>query len=154
MTVDGETDLRLSGDVVKVDLTLRPGDAEQAGITVFGDDTSGTRIGYDTTTGRVFVDRRDSGNVDFHPAFASVEDAPVALVDGAVTIEAYLDRASVELFAAGGRTTITDQVFPNAGPTPSPRGPREARRRSTASASHPSSPRCGRPTKLPGHRRR
>ncbi len=32
-----------------------------------------------------------------------------------MTIEAYLDRASVELFAAGGRTTITDQVFPNAG---------------------------------------
>ncbi len=61
MTVDGETDLQLSGDVVKVDLTLRPGDAEQAGITVFGDDSSGTRIGYDTTTGRVFVDRRDSG---------------------------------------------------------------------------------------------
>lgn len=115
VTVDGETDLRLAGDVVKVDVTLRPGDAEQAGITVFGDDSSGTRIGYDTTTGRVFVDRRDSGNVGFHPAFASVEDAPVALVDGTVTLEAYLDRASVEVFAAGGRTTITDQVFPNAG---------------------------------------
>lgn len=115
VAVDGETDLQLSGDVVKVDLTLRPGDAEQAGITVFGDDSSGTRIGYDTTTGRVFVDRRDSGNVDFHPAFASVEDAPVALEDGTVTLEVYLDRASVELFTAGGRTTITDQVFPNAG---------------------------------------
>ncbi len=115
VAVDGETDLQLSGDVVKVDLTLRPGDAEQAGITVFGDDSSGTRIGYDTATGRVFVDRRDSGNVDFHPAFASVEDAPVALEDGTVTLEAYLDRASVELFTAGGRTTITDQVFPNAG---------------------------------------
>ncbi|WP_307454014.1 GH32 C-terminal domain-containing protein [Microbacterium proteolyticum] len=114
VAVDGPTDLQLSGDVVKVDLTLRPGDAAQAGITVFGDDTSGTRIGYDTTSGRVFVDRRDSGNVDFHPAFASVEDAPVALADGTVTVEAYLDRASVELFAAGGRTTITDQVFPNA----------------------------------------
>lgn len=115
IAVDGETDLQLSGDVVKVDVTLRPGDATQAGITVFGDDTSGTLIGYDTTTGRAFVDRRDSGNVGFHPAFASVEDAPVALVDGTVTLEAYLDRASVELFAAGGRTTITDQVFPNAG---------------------------------------
>ncbi|WP_374206536.1 GH32 C-terminal domain-containing protein [Microbacterium sp. VKM Ac-2923] len=115
VTVDGETDLQLSGDVVRVDVTLRPGDATQAGITVFGDDTSGTRIGYDTITGRAFIDRRDSGNVGFHPAFASVEDAPVALVDGTVTLEAYLDRASVELFAAGGRTTITDQVFPNVG---------------------------------------
>lgn len=115
VNIDGETDLELNGDVVKVDVTLRPGDAEQAGITVFGDGTSGTHIGYDTTTRRVFIDRRESGNVDFHPAFASVQDAPVALEDGTITLEAYLDRASVELFTADGRTTITDQVFPNAG---------------------------------------
>lgn len=114
--LDGSVDLDLAGEVVKIDAVLRPGDADQAGITVFGDDESGTRIGYDTDNGRVFVDRRDSGNVGFHPAFASVEDAPVALAeDGTVTLELYLDRASVELFADDGRVTITDQVFPNAG---------------------------------------
>lgn len=114
--VTGDTDLDLSGETVKVDVTLRPGDADSAGITVFGDDTSGTRIGYDARAGRVFVDRTDSGNTDFHPAFASVDDAPVALdEDGTVTLELYLDKASVELLTADGRTTITDQVFPNAG---------------------------------------
>jgi levanase len=35
--------------------------------------------------------------------------------DGTVTLELYLDRASVELFTDDGRVTITDQVFPNAG---------------------------------------
>ncbi len=116
VAVTGDTALDLSGEVVKIDLTLQPGDADRAGIVVFGDDESGTRIGYDANTERVFVDRRDSGNVDFHPAFASVEDAPVALSDdGTVTLELYLDRASVELFAAEGRVTITDQVFPLAG---------------------------------------
>ena len=114
--LDGAVDLDLAGEVVKIDAVLRPGDAEQAGITVFGDAESGTHIGYDTDSGRVFVDRRDSGNVGFHPAFASIEDAPVALAeDGTVTLELYLDRASVELFADDGRVTITDQVFPNAG---------------------------------------
>nr|BFF09292.1 hypothetical protein GCM10025699_05950 [Microbacterium flavescens] len=116
VTVTGDTALDLSGEVVKVDLTLQPGDADRAGIVVFGDGETGTRIGYDADTERVFVDRRDSGDVDFHPAFVSVEDAPVALSeDGTVTLELYLDRASVELFAAEGRVTITDQVFPRAG---------------------------------------
>lgn len=116
ITVNGEADLNLSGDVVKVDVKLQPGEADQVGISVFGDDVSGTEIGYDTSTGRVFVDRRNSGNTDFHPAFASIQDAPVAMdADGTVTLEIYLDRASVELFAAGGLTTVTDQVFPNAG---------------------------------------
>jgi hypothetical protein len=33
-------------------------------------------------TGKLYVDRTHSGKVDFHPAFSSVEDARVAMVDG------------------------------------------------------------------------
>lgn len=114
--VDGSADLNLTGEVVKLDVVLRPGDADRAGIRVFGDEDSGALIGYDTERGRLFVDRRDSGNVSFHPAFASIEDAPVTVdSDGTVAFEVYLDRASVEVFAAGGLTTLTDQVFPDAG---------------------------------------
>ena len=115
VTVDGDTDLDLSGDVAKVELSLRPNGAQRAGITVFSDGDSGTRIGYDAETERVFIDRTDSGNVDFHPAFASIDDAPLSLDEGTITLEVYLDRASVELFAADGMLTMTDQVFPTAG---------------------------------------
>jgi levanase len=115
VAVDGETGLGLSGEVVKLEVVLRPGDAEQAGVRVFGDDDSGTLIGYDTGSERVFVDRRNSGDTAFHPAFASIEDAPLPLrPDGTVAFEVYLDRASVELFAENGLLTITDQVFPDA----------------------------------------
>lgn len=112
-----ENVLGVSGDVVKLDITLDPGTAERAGITVFrAGSGEGAQIGYDTTTGRVFVDRRESGNTGFHPAFASIQDAPVSLDgDGNLVLEVYLDRASVELFADDGRLTITDQVFPLAG---------------------------------------
>ncbi|MCI1262633.1 MAG: GH32 C-terminal domain-containing protein [Tetrasphaera jenkinsii] len=65
-------------------------------------------------TGKLYVDRTHSGKVDFHPAFSSVEDARVAMVDGKLTLSIYLDRSSVEVFAQGGTTTITDQVFPSA----------------------------------------
>ena len=113
---EGAETLPVSGDVVRIDAVIRPGDATAAGLSVLGDGESATRIGYDAASARLFVDRRDSGNTGFHPAFASIEDAPVALrADGTIALSVYVDRASVEVFAADGRTTITDQVFPNSG---------------------------------------
>lgn len=119
VAVDGETGLDLSGEVAKIDVVLDPGASSTAGITVFGDDASGTRIGYDSDEERLFIDRTESGSVDFSSAFASVDDAPLPAAsleaDGTVHLEVYLDRASVEVFAADGRVTLTDQVFPNDG---------------------------------------
>jgi levanase len=112
---DGAETLPVAGDVVRIDAVLRPGAADAVGLSVLGDDESATRIGYDAASGRLFVDRRDSGSTGFHPAFASLDDAPVALdADGTVALTAYVDRSSVEVFTGDGRTTITDQVFPNA----------------------------------------
>ncbi|MGR0160814.1 GH32 C-terminal domain-containing protein [Paenarthrobacter nitroguajacolicus] len=105
-----------SGNVQRVDITFAPGTAKKSGITVLGDGKSSTVIGYDSTTGKVFVDRTNSGNTTFHPTFASIEDAPVSLdKKGNVTLQVYVDRSSVEVFSGDGLRTITDQVFPNAG---------------------------------------
>jgi fructan beta-fructosidase len=112
---DGSETLPVIGDVLRIDAVLEPGDAEAVGLSVLGDDESATRVGWDAASARLFVDRRDSGNTTFHPAFASLDDAPVELEDGRLALTVYVDRASVEVFADGGRTTITDQVFPNAG---------------------------------------
>ena len=113
---DGVEMLPVSGEVVRIDAVIAPGDAEAVGLSVLGDGESATRIGYDAASARLFVDRRDSGNTGFHPAFASIDDAPVALRDdGTVAVTVYVDRSSVEVFSGDGRTTITDQVFPNAG---------------------------------------
>ncbi|MDP9983959.1 levanase [Pseudarthrobacter oxydans] len=105
-----------SGQVQRVDITFAPGTAMKSGITVLGDGKSSTVVGYDATAGTMFVDRTNSGNTAFHPAFASIEDAPVTLdAEGNITMRIYLDRSSVEVFAQDGLRTITDQVFPNAG---------------------------------------
>ena len=110
--VSGSKKLAVKGDVVQIDATFAPGSADKFGLSVFGNGDSKTLIGYDTESKRLYVDRRNSGNVDFHPAFASIEDAPVALRNGKLKLRLFLDRASVEVFAQDGRTTITDQVFP------------------------------------------
>jgi levanase len=114
--VSGMTELpaAASAEVARVDATISQGTAKQFGLVVrrSTDGSEGTPIVYDTTTGDVTVDRRDSGDVDFNASFPSVESAPVALDGGKLHLEIYLDKSSVELFAQGGVRTITDQIFP------------------------------------------
>lgn len=102
--------------LARIDAVLRPGTANKLGLTVHAsaDGSERTVIGYDVSTGRLYVDRTKSGKVDFNGSFPSIDDARVALVNGKLTLSIYLDRSSVEVFAQGGRTTITDQVFPSA----------------------------------------
>jgi levanase len=108
--------LPVDGDVVQIDATFSAGTAESFGLNVLSDGTHKTSIGYVVESSRLFVDRTNSGNVGFNPRFPSTSEAPVTVdADGKVVIRVYVDRASVEVFAADGLVTITDQVFPNAG---------------------------------------
>jgi levanase len=102
--------------VQRIDVTLAPGTASKAGITVLGNGNTSTVIGYDGAAGELYVDRSNSGNTAFHPLFASVDSAPVTVdANGNVTLRIYVDRSSVEVFAQNGLRTITDQVFPEQG---------------------------------------
>ncbi|WP_115788884.1 GH32 C-terminal domain-containing protein [Arthrobacter silvisoli] len=111
----GTAALPATGDVVQIDAEFSPGTASSFGLKVLGNASQSTRIGYATATQRLSIDRSNSGNVVFHPAFSSVEDARVDLINGRLRMRLYVDRASVELFAQDGLATITDQVFPAAG---------------------------------------
>lgn len=116
-SVSGTRVLAKRSNVARVDVVLRPGRATKFGLSVHrsANGAEQTVIGYDTSTSRLYVDRTRSGNVDFHPGFSSVDDATVALAGGKLTLSIYLDRSSVEVFAQGGKTAITDQVFPSTG---------------------------------------
>jgi fructan beta-fructosidase len=105
-----------SGQLQRVDLSFAPGSSTQSGITVLGDGTSSTIIGYDTSDHSVYLDRRTSGDTSFNSSFPSVSSAPVTLdSNGRVDLTIYLDRTSVEVFAQNGTRALTDLVFPNAG---------------------------------------
>ncbi|ODQ71402.1 hypothetical protein LIPSTDRAFT_55516 [Lipomyces starkeyi NRRL Y-11557] len=72
-----------------------------------------TRIGYEFTTERLFVDRTISGNVGFDGTFPNTYYAPLATSDdGQVTMRILLDWSSVEVFGGQGEVTISAQIFP------------------------------------------
>jgi levanase/fructan beta-fructosidase len=103
-----------AGSVQRIELALTPGTAEEFGLVVRGDGAQGTRIGIRPTEGLLVVDRRESGQTDFHESFASIDTAPIQATDGSYELAVYVDRCSVEVFAQGGRVTLAELIFPAA----------------------------------------
>ena len=70
-------------------------------------------IGYDEAKDQYFIDRTKSGKVSFQKDFAARSKAPrfTAAKNSDITI--VVDKASVEVFADGGLTTMTAVYFPN-----------------------------------------
>lgn len=73
------------------------------------------RIGGTPGMGEAFLDRTRAA-AHFHDAFPDRHTAPVPMPGGRVALTIVVDRSIVELFAAGGTQTITDRIFPVAGP--------------------------------------
>jgi sucrose-6-phosphate hydrolase SacC (GH32 family) len=118
LTLDaGTSDLppHVRGDRLEIRAVLRPGTATRLGLHVRVGAEERTVVGYDADRGSLFVDRRESGQVDFHPSFAAVHHAPLASRDGAVTFTVLVDTTSVEVFGGVGECVITDQFFPDPG---------------------------------------
>jgi fructan beta-fructosidase len=107
-----------AGSVQCIDVSFTPGSAEEFGLIVRGgDETQGTRIGIRPADRRIVVDRRESGQTDFHGSFASLDTAPIRTTGGSYRLTIYVDQCSVEVFAQGGQFTLTELIFPAASST-------------------------------------
>jgi levanbiose-producing levanase len=106
---------RMHGAVQNIELTVRPGTAQRAGLIVRGSATgnTGTRIYYDARKQTLVVDRSRSGNTWFSGAFSKEHIVDLPLRDGELHLQVVIDRNSVEVFADHGRTAITDLIFPS-----------------------------------------
>jgi fructan beta-fructosidase len=95
----------------RLDVSFEPMDARSIGLDLLVGGTHATLVRYDIETGMLSLDRKRSGRTDFDSSFASIETVPIRLIDGALRLEIYVDRGSVEVFAQDGEVSITDQVF-------------------------------------------
>ena len=110
--VEDSFDLTYKGDAYQLEVIIDPGDARAAGLKLLKGKNEVTIIKYDNTLKQLQLDRSKSGNVNFHPKFASVEKADLPLQDGVIKLNILVDRSVVEVFAYDGLVTISDLVFP------------------------------------------
>ena len=88
-------------------------DAEEFGIEIFKSEGEKSIIGYSMAKNQLFINRMESGKVDFNDAFASIDYAPLSLVDNKLSLNIIVDQSIIEVFGNGGTVVITDQVFPD-----------------------------------------
>jgi fructan beta-fructosidase len=113
---DGELALEgLRGDVLEIVAVfgVEAAAAERFGVQVRAGEQERTTIGYDARRGELYVDRENAGLSA--PGFALPQVAPLALEDRPLTLQIFVDRTSVEVFANDGRVVLTSQIFPSAG---------------------------------------
>lgn len=68
------------------------------------------QMGFDKKNNQYFLDRRQSGETNFHPDFANRHFAPRLATGAAMKCTLIIDESSIELFADDGLTVMT-QVF-------------------------------------------
>jgi len=103
----------ISGRTLELSAAFEPENAETVGLHVRAGNEEQTVVGYDARSDSVFVDRTESGMVDFHNAFAARNEAPLALQNGRVRLRLFVDRSSVEVFANDGARVLTHRIFPD-----------------------------------------
>jgi fructan beta-fructosidase len=90
-------------------------DADRFGLRLRTGEGAFTTIGYALKERRLFVDRMQSGEVDFNAHFPRAHTAEMPPMDGIIRLHIFVDRSSVELFGNDGRVVFTEQIFPAAG---------------------------------------
>ncbi len=100
---------KLAGPV-KINLTS--GKIETFSITLSNEQGERLVVGYDKAKNNYYIDRTNSGKVDFEKGFGKVHYAPRFPNETNLDMTLIIDDASVELFADKGLTMMTEIFFP------------------------------------------
>ncbi|NJL74211.1 MAG: hypothetical protein HC892_03380 [Saprospiraceae bacterium] len=116
--IENNYDLQVSdANALELELTfdLSATDAASFGVELYNDLGENFKIRYDRTANLFIADRSNTGNSSFSPDFAGLHFAPRTIVDNKneLTLHLFIDHSSIEVFADGGATVITDIFFPN-----------------------------------------
>jgi fructan beta-fructosidase len=72
-----------------------------------------TTIGYNVKQEKLFVDRTHSGQINFHPGFASSHLADLIPNNDILRLNIFVDCTSVEVFANDGLVVFSESIFPS-----------------------------------------
>lgn len=108
----------INGTSLEIRAKFKTAGATRRGVRVHMGDGEFTEVGYDRARKCGYIDRRSSGNTDFHPAFSGVHEARLwdagegGEGGGVVEMHIFIDVCSVEAFFNGGERVVTDLVYP------------------------------------------
>jgi fructan beta-fructosidase len=71
-----------------------------------------TEIGYNAQTEQLYIDRRHSGQTDFHTNFAGRHFVTMPLGTKSLRLRVLLDACTLEVFAGDGEFVLSDLIFP------------------------------------------
>jgi beta-fructofuranosidase len=111
----------VEGDRLELMVAFRPINASRFGLKVRQGEGEETLLYYDMAHGVFTLDRANSGRaISTPPEEAGVRgrrSVPVELRDGTLALRIFLDRASVEIFVAGGIRTMSATIYPSSAST-------------------------------------
>ena len=96
-----EVEFQLTANVKHFGICLRVGAGEE------------TIISYSVAEQTLTLDRIHSGQVNFAENFARAHSTPLAPVNDIIRLHVFVDSTSVEVFANGGLTVLTECIFPS-----------------------------------------
>jgi fructan beta-fructosidase len=102
-------------DSLDMELEFASQEAEEFAVKIITGENEATVVGYDFSNQTLFVDRTNSGEVEFSKEFPGVHAAPLVPLEGRISLRILLDSSSIEVFANGGQAAISDLIFPTEG---------------------------------------
>ena len=93
--------------------TINVGTADQIGFKFRkGSNGDETILTYDIASETLLFDRSNSGELTDNTIFAMLQKAPLPQENGQIQLHILVDNSSVEIFGNGGKTVISNQIFP------------------------------------------
>ncbi|MBK8429319.1 MAG: GH32 C-terminal domain-containing protein [Lewinellaceae bacterium] len=71
-----------------------------------------TVLTYDILSKTLLFDRSNSGELTDNAIFAMLQKAPLPQENGQIQLHILVDNSSIEIFGNGGKTVISNQIFP------------------------------------------
>ena len=94
-------EFQITNDIDRFGFHVRTGQNEQ------------TTISYRVKDKTLYVDRTQSGRVDFKEGFARIHSADLSPINNVVRLHIFVDASSVEVFANDGLVVFSECIFPS-----------------------------------------
>jgi fructan beta-fructosidase len=101
-----------NANVYRLQLTIDLSNTKGFDLHLLKHSSNASILSYDVAAESLSLDRTRSGNVDFNKRFPSIETVKIKPENNLLTLDILVDKSVVEIYVNGGKTVITDLVFP------------------------------------------